>query len=338
GASGSSYNFNRAGHIDKEGNVRLTTTSLDVSRTIPQLRGTEGVVYEFTVTEGGRIPSGYMVMTTDGRMELYDSDGHIVDYTYMAGDDTVYRMVSDGARFGKIGRPEIAILAYRKALEKSPNNKVITDTLISIMRSPSAKPVEKFVVSMVLISQKTLRYPLNHPQAGEVMSDSDVEAVRIEAMGVIGANKDTLRTMRTMELQGRADMHYHTYRSDGSQTPSEVVVEGWLKGLPALSIVDHNTFKSHYEALKAGEFLSQGATDANDEAIQVIPAVEFDFQFPAQGDPDYVAQGKHSNNHIVVYYPNRGSADNYRAWIGDDPARLGDRNQDVWNMRADLNG
>lgn len=64
--------------------------------------------------------------------------------------------------------------------------------------------------------------------------------------------------------QIEADLHNHTYHSDGVQSPSELVYEAFKKGLKAIAVTDHNTLEGVNEAIQAGKILE----------IEVIPGVE----------------------------------------------------------------
>lgn len=63
----------------------------------------------------------------------------------------------------------------------------------------------------------------------------------------------------------RADLHCHSYFSDGSMSPLELIQEAKSQGLNGLSITDHDTIQAYPEALEIGKELG----------IQVIPGVEF---------------------------------------------------------------
>ncbi|RKY66137.1 MAG: hypothetical protein DRQ02_09245, partial [Candidatus Latescibacterota bacterium] len=74
-----------------------------------------------------------------------------------------------------------------------------------------------------------------------------------------------LCSKQDFSLNGRIDLHIHTYYSDGYLTPSQVIFKAWQKGLKAIAITDHDTFEGIEEAMKAGEILG----------IEVIAGVEF---------------------------------------------------------------
>ncbi|MCK4537499.1 MAG: PHP domain-containing protein [Candidatus Krumholzibacteria bacterium] len=61
------------------------------------------------------------------------------------------------------------------------------------------------------------------------------------------------------------DLHLHSYYSDGSLSPSELVSRGENAGLAAISITDHDTLSGQNEAIQA----AMGRT------IEVLPGIEF---------------------------------------------------------------
>ena len=66
----------------------------------------------------------------------------------------------------------------------------------------------------------------------------------------------------------RIDLHTHSLKSDGSQTPAEVVRTAYAAGLSAIALSDHDTISGVQEALDAGKALG----------VEVIPAVELSAQ------------------------------------------------------------
>ena len=63
---------------------------------------------------------------------------------------------------------------------------------------------------------------------------------------------------------GRADLHVHSNRSDGSDTPARVVARAKQAGLAAMALTDHDTTEGLEEALEAGRRLE----------VEVIPGIE----------------------------------------------------------------
>ncbi len=66
-----------------------------------------------------------------------------------------------------------------------------------------------------------------------------------------------------------ADLHLHTYYSDGTESPEQVVARAHRAGLAAIAITDHDTVAGIDQARRA-------ATAAN---IEVIPATELSADF-----------------------------------------------------------
>ena len=70
----------------------------------------------------------------------------------------------------------------------------------------------------------------------------------------------------------KIDLHTHTYCSDGSMSPTELVRHAKEQGVSAIAITDHDTIKGINEGLEAGEKYG----------VEVIPAVEFSSQSLSQ--------------------------------------------------------
>jgi len=66
----------------------------------------------------------------------------------------------------------------------------------------------------------------------------------------------------------RIDLHTHSLKSDGAQTPAEVVRTAWQAGLSAMALADHDNIEGVPEAIAEGNRLG----------IEVIPAVELSAQ------------------------------------------------------------
>lgn len=75
--------------------------------------------------------------------------------------------------------------------------------------------------------------------------------------------------MRTFTMTKQIDLHVHSNKSDGTLTPSEVVLRAAQKGLAAIALTDHDCTAGIAEALKTASELN-----ANGTAIRVIPGVE----------------------------------------------------------------
>lgn len=66
----------------------------------------------------------------------------------------------------------------------------------------------------------------------------------------------------------RIDLHTHSLKSDGAQTPAEVVRTAYAAGLSAIALSDHDNIEGVPEAMAEGERLG----------VEVIPAVELSAQ------------------------------------------------------------
>lgn len=67
----------------------------------------------------------------------------------------------------------------------------------------------------------------------------------------------------------KADLHIHTYYSDGRFSPAEIVERAKKRNLTAISITDHDTFEAYRETCEAAQ-----GTD-----LKVIPGAEFTADF-----------------------------------------------------------
>jgi len=61
-----------------------------------------------------------------------------------------------------------------------------------------------------------------------------------------------------------ADLHLHTSFSDGTYTPSELVLKSLKAGLDAVAVTDHDTVEGLEETIKLGK----------DNGLEVLPAIE----------------------------------------------------------------
>ena len=86
------------------------------------------------------------------------------------------------------------------------------------------------------------------------------------------------------------DLHAHTNRSDGTESPAEVVRKAKKAGVTVLAITDHDTVSSWNEALKT----------ARSEGIGLIPGIEVSTR---------AALGERSISvHILAYLPDPNNA------------------------------
>lgn len=82
-------------------------------------------------------------------------------------------------------------------------------------------------------------------------------------------------------MESKIDMHVHTYYSDGTLSPTEIVKWGKKEKLDQMAITDHDGIEGIHEALIAGEALD----------MNVIPGIEFSVD-----EPDGVSM------HLLGYY------------------------------------
>ena len=61
-----------------------------------------------------------------------------------------------------------------------------------------------------------------------------------------------------------ADLHLHSYYSDGTDSPTRIVEQAKAAGLAAISLTDHDTLEGYPEALAAAQRLG----------IELIPGLE----------------------------------------------------------------
>lgn len=81
----------------------------------------------------------------------------------------------------------------------------------------------------------------------------------------------------------RIDLHVHTLKSDGSDTPTAVVEQAARLGLRAIAVTDHDTFAGIDEAVEAGRRFG----------VEVVPGVEL----------STMHDGEHV--HLLGYYMDR---------------------------------
>jgi predicted metal-dependent phosphoesterase TrpH len=77
---------------------------------------------------------------------------------------------------------------------------------------------------------------------------------------------------------GYADLHIHSFYSDGCFSPEEIVEQGKRQGLKYISITDHDTIGSQY------------ITKNKEEDINIIPGIEFSTEY------------KELEIHILAYF------------------------------------
>ncbi len=108
------------------------------------------------------------------------------------------------------------------------------------------------------------------------------------------------------------DLHTHSERSDGSDTPAELVAGAAAAGLTAVALTDHDTLDG----------IAAARTAADDHGIELIPGVELSVDWPA------------GTMHMLVYFLEPGPGP-LQERLEELRAARGDRNLQVV---ADLQG
>ena len=104
------------------------------------------------------------------------------------------------------------------------------------------------------------------------------------------------------------DLHTHSNRSDGSLSPTELVVEAKKKGVAALALTDHNTTKGLAEFLEAGKTLDMIAvpgcefsTDYGRNELHVVGLFLPEPSWPmVERYVDALRREKHKSNLTVI--------------------------------------
>lgn len=77
-------------------------------------------------------------------------------------------------------------------------------------------------------------------------------------------------------MERRIDLHLHTFHSDGTFSPEEVVRRAKGLGLAAISVTDHDTVAGIPAALRAAE---ADSWEGSGQALEIIPGVEMTVVF-----------------------------------------------------------
>ena len=100
------------------------------------------------------------------------------------------------------------------------------------------------------------------------------------------------------------DLHSHTYESDGTCSPAELIQEAVRAGVTTLGITDHDTFKGYDEAVPI----------AREAGIQLVCGIELSTKLHG------------SSAHLLGYFLNGNNMGDFRTWILDQQAARRDRN------------
>jgi len=101
------------------------------------------------------------------------------------------------------------------------------------------------------------------------------------------------------------DLHSHTYYSDGTFSPAELLAEASNAGLSALAITDHDTLQG-YEVAVAGDIPPD---------LEVICGVELSTKFHGV------------TVHLLAYFPVQPPSIEFRTWLTDLLETRRDRNR-----------
>ena len=100
------------------------------------------------------------------------------------------------------------------------------------------------------------------------------------------------------------DLHSHTYESDGTCSPAQLIEEAVRAGVTTLGITDHDTFKGYDAAVP----LARAA------GIDLICGIELSTKLHGH------------SAHLLGYFLGSSGMDDFRTWILDQQAARRDRN------------
>ena len=100
------------------------------------------------------------------------------------------------------------------------------------------------------------------------------------------------------------DLHSHTYESDGTYSPEQLIAEAVSAGIRVLAITDHDTFAGYDAALPC----------ARNAGIDLVCGIELSTKLHGR------------SVHLLGYFLERNSMDGFREWILDQQAARRERN------------
>ena len=100
------------------------------------------------------------------------------------------------------------------------------------------------------------------------------------------------------------DLHSHTYESDGTCSPAQLIEEAVRAGVTTLGITDHDTFKGFDAAVPI----------AREAGIELVCGIELSTKLHG------------SSAHLLGYFLNGSGMGDFRTWILDQQAARRDRN------------
>ena len=113
--------------------------------------------------------------------------------------------------------------------------------------------------------------------------------------------------MENVNLKGYCDLHTHSYYSDGTLSPAQLLQEAQKLELSALALCDHNTVRGLPEFLEAGK----------DSPVEAIPGIEFSVDY------------NQTELHILALYVQEQHFDRIEAMMDDFRLRKENSNKEL---------
>src|SRR5581483_6241066 len=107
------------------------------------------------------------------------------------------------------------------------------------------------------------------------------------------------------EVVPRRDLHSHTYYSDGTASPQELIDDAVPLQLEALSITDHDTFEGYEAAVPI----------AQDAGLKLIRGIELSTRFNG------------SSIHLLAYFIGQEPSPDFLSWLEQMQLTRRDRNR-----------
>jgi len=107
------------------------------------------------------------------------------------------------------------------------------------------------------------------------------------------------------------DLHTHTYESDGTYSPRELVEAAIEAGLEALAISDHDTFSGYDQAVPL----------TRDAGLDLVCGIELSTKHA------FEATSKSKSVHLLAYFFNGGPPADFREWLVEMQNNRRDRNR-----------
>ncbi len=106
-------------------------------------------------------------------------------------------------------------------------------------------------------------------------------------------------------MNGKADLHTHTFHSDGACSPEEIIEKAKKAGLDTISITDHDSINGFKDAFEAGKNLG----------VEVIPGVEISSEI------------SNREIHILGYFfdPENSELERYLNFFREERVKRADR-------------